>query len=139
MVLLLTPGTAQAGLPQRSPGLLQPGAALGLSHCSLLGHLNNVGGVFPGDVNVVMVAPKGMGPSVSSCIDYHLSHPLCLVRLGSAVVVPGCVRLRLVWSLQGPEPVCWVGVLFLFGSCWGPSTVQATRLPVYPVRSFLHP
>ena len=43
---------------------LQPGATLGLSHGFLLGHLNNVGESFPQDINVVMVAPKGMGPSV---------------------------------------------------------------------------
>merc|ERR1740138_1154503 len=43
---------------------MKPGATLGLSHGFLLGHLNNVGESFPQDINVVMVAPKGMGPSV---------------------------------------------------------------------------
>ena len=43
---------------------LKPGATLGLSHGFLLCHLNSVGDSFPAANNVVMVAPKGMGPSV---------------------------------------------------------------------------
>jgi ketol-acid reductoisomerase len=43
---------------------LKPGATLGLSHGYLLGHLNNEGKSFPKNINVIMVAPKGMGPSV---------------------------------------------------------------------------
>lgn len=43
---------------------LKPGATLGLSHGFLLGHLDSVGESFPGDVNVIAVCPKGMGPSV---------------------------------------------------------------------------
>ena len=43
---------------------LKPGTTFGLSHGFLLGHLESVGEKFPDDVDVVMVAPKGMGPSV---------------------------------------------------------------------------
>ncbi|MDB4977595.1 MAG: hypothetical protein JWN48_5936 [Myxococcaceae bacterium] len=43
---------------------IKPGATLGLSHGYLLGHLKNEGKTFPKNINVVMVAPKGMGPSV---------------------------------------------------------------------------
>ena len=43
---------------------IRPGATLGLSHGYLLGHLKNEGKTFPKNINVVMVAPKGMGPSV---------------------------------------------------------------------------
>jgi len=43
---------------------LKPGATLGLSHGYLLGHLKNEGKSFPTNINVIMVAPKGMGPSV---------------------------------------------------------------------------
>eukprot|EP00658_Telonema_sp_P-2_P038300 TRINITY_DN27508_c0_g1_i2.p1 TRINITY_DN27508_c0_g1~~TRINITY_DN27508_c0_g1_i2.p1 ORF type:complete len:382 (-),score=103.08 TRINITY_DN27508_c0_g1_i2:219-1364(-) len=42
----------------------RPGAVLGLSHGFLLGHLDSLGSSFPEDCSVVMVAPKGMGPSV---------------------------------------------------------------------------
>ena len=43
---------------------LQPGATLGLSHGFLLGVMKNDGADFRNDIDVVLVAPKGMGPSV---------------------------------------------------------------------------
>jgi ketol-acid reductoisomerase len=64
MVLLLISDAAQAELYPKVFEAMQPGATLGLSHGFLLGHLHNVGEEFPKDMNVVMVAPKGMGPSV---------------------------------------------------------------------------
>jgi ketol-acid reductoisomerase len=64
MVLLLTSDAAQADYHEDFFKAMQPGATLGLSHGFLLGHLDNIGKTFPKDVNVVMVAPKGMGPSV---------------------------------------------------------------------------
>ncbi|OQR86800.1 ketol-acid reductoisomerase [Achlya hypogyna] len=64
MVLLLTSDAACVSLYPKFFPLLKKGATLGLSHGYLLGHLNTVQESFPKDVNVVMVAPKGMGPSV---------------------------------------------------------------------------
>jgi ketol-acid reductoisomerase len=43
---------------------LKPGSTLGLSHGFLLGHLKNENKYFPEDINVIMMAPKGMGPSL---------------------------------------------------------------------------
>ena len=43
---------------------MKPGATLGLSHGFLLGVMRSDGVDFRKDVNVVLVAPKGMGPSV---------------------------------------------------------------------------
>ena len=43
---------------------LKPGATLGLSHGFLLGVMKNDGVDFRPDINVVLMAPKGMGPSV---------------------------------------------------------------------------
>jgi len=43
---------------------MKPGATLGLSHGFLLGVMNSDGATFRPDINVVLVAPKGMGPSV---------------------------------------------------------------------------
>ena len=43
---------------------IRPNTTLGFSHGFLLGHLQNIGISFPKDINVVMVAPKGMGPSL---------------------------------------------------------------------------
>lgn len=43
---------------------MKPGATLGLSHGFLLGVMKNEGAEFRKDINVCLVAPKGMGPSV---------------------------------------------------------------------------
>ena len=43
---------------------MKPGATLGLSHGFLLGVMKSDGETFREDINVVLVAPKGMGPSV---------------------------------------------------------------------------
>lgn len=43
---------------------MKSGATLGLSHGFLLGVMKNDGVDFRNDVNVILMAPKGMGPSV---------------------------------------------------------------------------
>ncbi|KAF6004601.1 Bifunctional acetohydroxyacid reductoisomerase [Cyanidiococcus yangmingshanensis] len=43
---------------------MKSGATLGLSHGFLLGHLDSIGERFRPDISVILVAPKGMGPSV---------------------------------------------------------------------------
>jgi ketol-acid reductoisomerase len=43
---------------------MKPGATLGLSHGFLLGVMKNEKADFRKDINVVLMAPKGMGPSV---------------------------------------------------------------------------
>ena len=64
LVLLLISDAAQSQLYPQVFEAIRPGATLGLSHGYLLGHLNNEGKAFPKNINVIMVAPKGMGPSV---------------------------------------------------------------------------
>ncbi|DAZ94843.1 TPA: hypothetical protein N0F65_012532 [Lagenidium giganteum] len=64
MVLLLISDAACTAMYPKIFPALKDGATLGLSHGYLLGHLNSIGKSFPPNVNVVMVAPKGMGPSV---------------------------------------------------------------------------
>ena len=64
LVMLLISDAAQAENYKEIFAALKPGSTLGLSHGFLLSHLNNVNDKFPEDINVVMVAPKGMGPSV---------------------------------------------------------------------------
>src|SRR6185369_8731636 len=61
---LLISDAAQAELFPKVFESLRPGSTLGLSHGFLIGHLKNVGAKLPTNVNVIMVAPKGMGPSV---------------------------------------------------------------------------
>ncbi|DBB07086.1 TPA: hypothetical protein ACH3X1_011669 [Trebouxia sp. C0004] len=64
LVILLISDAAQANLYPRILAAMKPGATLGLSHGFLLGVLKNDGVDFRDDINVVLVAPKGMGPSV---------------------------------------------------------------------------
>lgn len=64
MVVLLISDAAQAKLYPRILAAMKPGATLGLSHGFLLGVMQNDGVDFRNDINVVLVAPKGMGPSV---------------------------------------------------------------------------
>ena len=64
LVLLLISDAAQSQLYSQVFEAIQPGKTLGLSHGYLLGHLTNEGKAFPKNINVIMVAPKGMGPSV---------------------------------------------------------------------------
>ncbi|PSC69959.1 acetohydroxy acid isomeroreductase isoform B [Micractinium conductrix] len=64
MVVLLISDAAQARLYPRILAAMKPGSTLGLSHGFLLGVMQNDGADFRKDINVVLVAPKGMGPSV---------------------------------------------------------------------------
>lgn len=64
MVVCLISDAAQSRLYPRILAAMKPGATLGLSHGFLLGVMQNEGAEFRDDINVVLVAPKGMGPSV---------------------------------------------------------------------------
>jgi len=65
LVILLISDAAQANdYKKKIEPLLKKGATLGLSHGFLLGHLESVGEKFRSDINVILIAPKGMGPSV---------------------------------------------------------------------------
>jgi ketol-acid reductoisomerase len=64
LVMLLISDAAQAKMYPRILAAMKPGATLGLSHGFLLGVMQSDGETFRPDINVVLVAPKGMGPSV---------------------------------------------------------------------------
>ncbi|GBF94057.1 acetohydroxy acid isomeroreductase [Raphidocelis subcapitata] len=64
LVVLLISDAAQAKLYPRVLAAMKPGATLGLSHGFLLGVMQSDRVDFRKDINVVLVAPKGMGPSV---------------------------------------------------------------------------
>ena len=64
LTILLISDAAQAQLHSQIFDALKPGSTLGLSHGFLLGYLETTGGHFPGNVNLIAVCPKGMGPSV---------------------------------------------------------------------------
>ncbi|MFF0013751.1 ketol-acid reductoisomerase [Streptomyces sp. NPDC005374] len=64
LVVLLIADAALAAHHQQIFAVLKPGAAIGLSHGFLLGHLRESGGEFPAGHPVIAVCPKGMGDSV---------------------------------------------------------------------------
>ncbi|MEV0618946.1 hypothetical protein AB0I81_36900 [Nonomuraea sp. NPDC050404] len=64
LVILLIADAALAACHQEIFAALRPGAAIGLSHGFLLGHLRATGGAFPDGHDVIAVCPKGMGDSV---------------------------------------------------------------------------
>ncbi|MEU9166531.1 ketol-acid reductoisomerase [Streptomyces sp. NPDC048420] len=64
LVVLLIADAALAAHHQEIFAVLKPGAAIGLSHGFLLGHLRETGGDFPVGHPVIAVCPKGMGDSV---------------------------------------------------------------------------
>ena len=63
-VILLISDAAQAKLYPRLLAAMKPGSTLGLSHGFLLGVMQADKAAFRPDINVVLVAPKGMGPSI---------------------------------------------------------------------------
>jgi ketol-acid reductoisomerase len=64
LVILLISDAAAANCYEEVFAAMKPGATLGLSHGFLLGHLDSLAEAFPADMSVILVAPKGMGPSV---------------------------------------------------------------------------
>ncbi|MDT0485991.1 ketol-acid reductoisomerase [Streptomyces doebereineriae] len=64
LVVLLIADAALAAHHPEIFAVLKPGAAIGLSHGFLLGHLRETGGEFPAGHPVIAVCPKGMGDSV---------------------------------------------------------------------------
>ncbi|KAJ0799675.1 putative ketol-acid reductoisomerase (NADP(+)) [Helianthus annuus] len=64
LVLLLISDSAQADNYEKIFSHMKPNNILGLSHGNFLGHLQSVGFDFPKNISVVVVCPKGMGPSV---------------------------------------------------------------------------
>ena len=62
--IILISDYAQSILYQDIFDNVRPGTTLGFSHGFILGHLNNINKTFPKDINVIMMAPKGMGPTL---------------------------------------------------------------------------
>tara|TARA_Y200000002_G_C22655259_1_gene653197 strand:- start:223 stop:1731 length:1509 start_codon:yes stop_codon:yes gene_type:complete len=64
MNIILISDSAQCENYEKIFDAIRPGTTLGLSHGFLLGHLRNEQKYFPDNINVIMMAPKGMGPSL---------------------------------------------------------------------------
>lgn len=64
LVILLIADSAQAQTFEQILGAMKSGATLGLSHGFLIGHMQAINYKMRSDINCILVAPKGMGPSV---------------------------------------------------------------------------
>lgn len=62
--IVLISDSAQVKLHSTIFNNVKKGSTLAFSHGFLLGHLQNNNSYFPDDINVIMMAPKGMGPTL---------------------------------------------------------------------------
>jgi ketol-acid reductoisomerase len=110
MVLLLISDGAQATEYQKVFKALRPGSFLGLSHGFLLGHLRNQGDHFPKNVDIALVAPKGMGPSVRRL--YVQGKEVNGAGINASFAVENdytgtCVDKALGWAVGVGAPYCF--------------------------------
>jgi hypothetical protein len=114
---------------------LQPGATLGLSHGFLLGVMKNDGAEFRKDIDVVLVAPKGMGPSVRRLYEQGKTVNGAGINASFAVhqdYTGKATERALGWSISLGSP-------FTFGESLSLSPLATCSLPpTAPLRSILH-
>ncbi len=94
---------------------MKPGATLGLSHGFLLGVMQNDGVDFRDDINVVLVAPKGMGPSVRRLYEQGKSVNGAGINASFAVhqdATGNAADIAVGWAIA-------VGAPFAFRTCGG--------------------
>jgi len=110
MVLLLISDGAQATEYPKVFKALKPGSFLGLSHGFLLGHLRTQGDHFPKNVDVALVAPKGMGPSVRNLYVQGKNVNGAGINTSFAVendYTGSCVDKALGWAIGVGAPYCF--------------------------------
>lgn len=89
----------------------KPGAIIGISHGFIVGHLKSFGGFLPQDHDLIMVAPKGMGPSVRKLYVQGLETSGAGINSSVAVHTSDPKRFELVrevanaWSVAIGSPV----------------------------------
>lgn len=135
MVMLLISDGAQTEHWEEIIGMMKSGATLGLSHGFLLGHLTATGKSFRKDINIVLMAPKGMGDSVDRL--YELGKTTEGAGINSSVAVEqdvdGHAYDRAIgWAVGTGSPVTffttmrneWISDIsgerfMLLGGVWG--------------------
>ena len=116
LVVLLIADAALAAHHQEIFAVLKPGAAIGLSHGFLLGHLHESGGEFPAGHPVIAVCPKGMGDSVRRL--YQQGADVNGAGINSSFAVHAdpdgrAADLALGWSVARPSTSCSAAKLAL--------------------------
>ena len=135
LVILLISDGGQTEVYPEVFAAMKPGSTLGLSHGFLEGYLSGIGGVFPSNINVVMVAPKGMGPSVrrlylqgkdtgGSGINSSVAIHQDVTGSASRIATGWSVAIGSPVTFQTTIPMEWRSDLFgeraiLLGGMWG--------------------
>ena len=155
LVILLIADGAQTKLWEHITGLMKPGATLGLSHGFLLGYLKSIGRSLRTDINVIMMAPKGMGKSVR--LLYLQGRETDGAGINSSVAVEQDVNGRaldyaLAWAVGTGSPVTFFTTMeqevisdlvgeraMLLGGMWGAAEAlyDKFRWTLDPETSFL--
>lgn len=108
LVILLISDAAQTANYKEIFAAMKPGSTLGLSHGFLRGYLDSIGETFPGHINVVMMAPKGMGPSLRRL--YLQGNETGGSGINSSIAVEQDVtgsaeQIAVLWALAVGSPV----------------------------------
>lgn len=114
MVILLISDAATANCYKKVFSTMKPGATLGLSHGFLLGHMDSIGEKFPPEMNVILVAPKGMGPSVRRLYVQGKTENGAGINCSFAVekdVDGRATDLAIGWSIAIGAPFCFLTTL----------------------------
>lgn len=114
LVVLLISDAAQTQIYPQLFKAMKPGATLGLSHGFLLGHLQSQGEVFPNNINVVAVCPKGMGPSVRRLYEQGKEVNGAGINASFAVhqdVTGRATEIALGWAIALGSPFCFLTTL----------------------------
>jgi ketol-acid reductoisomerase len=114
LVMLLISDAAQAKMYPRILAAMKPGSTLGLSHGFLLGVMKSEGATFRPDINVVLVAPKGMGPSVRRLYEQGKTTNGAGINASFAVhqdVSGNATDIALGWSIAVGSPFTFATTL----------------------------
>lgn len=109
-VVLLISDAATALCYKEIFAAMKPGATLGLSHGFLLGHMDSIGEPFPADMSVILVAPKGMGPSVRKLYVQGKTENGAGINCSFAVeqdVHGNATDLAIGWAVAIGSPFCF--------------------------------
>lgn len=110
LVLLLIADAAAANCYGKVFAAMKPGATLGLSHGFLLGHMDSLGESFPDNINVILVAPKGMGPSVRKLYVQGKTQNGAGINSSFAVekdATGNATDLAIAWAVAIGSPFCF--------------------------------
>lgn len=107
VVIMLISDSAQSKLYKEVMDNMKSGATLGLSHGFLLAHMKNEKTEWRKDINVIMVAPKGMGPSVRKL--YEMGKTVDGAGINSSIAIEQdydnkAIDIAIAWAIGIGSP-----------------------------------